>query len=97
MVYYQYITLLDITLERKGCEMKNYEGKFSIEIEGDKLVINEWQGETKSFPMSRIPCAEIADCLRWLSDEEIGELVSMVGKGRVARGARFARKMRWIN
>lgn len=77
--------------------MRNGRGKFSVEVEGDKLIIDEWQGETKIFSLRRIPKAEIADCLCWLEEDEIMELAAMIGKRRVARAISYAKEMDWIS
>ena len=72
-------------------------GKFTIKVENNKFVIDEWQGETKQFPLKRIPTAEIADCINWLSEEEKGKLKTMIGNRRYSHAVNFAKKMHWID
>ena len=78
-------------------ELANSKGKFTLTMENEKFIINEWQGETKEFSANRIPVSEIADCLTWLSAAELKKLETMIGKGRYQRARAYAVKMRWIS
>jgi hypothetical protein len=77
-------------------EIINNSGKFTITEEGGKIIINEWQGETKSFPAMKIPTNEVAACLQWLDKTQANTLRKMIGDGKFNNSVKYALKWRWI-
>lgn len=72
-------------------------GKFSIERDGENIIINEWQGETKTFTVDELPIEEIADCLSWMSVEEMEDFKDMINADDFEAAFDYAVKMDLIN
>ena len=77
-------------------EINNENGKFSIELDGNKLTINAWNGETKTYPLSKLPASAVGDCIQWMDVDEIKILRKMIGDQKTRSAINWAIKWRTI-
>ncbi|MEN6423301.1 MAG: hypothetical protein ABFD76_15280 [Smithella sp.] len=78
-------------------KINNENGKFSIELDGNKLTINAWNGDTKTYALGKIPTADIGDCICWMDVDEIKILRKMIGDQKTRSAINWAIKWRTID
>jgi len=78
-------------------EINNEKGKFSIELDGNKLIINAWNGETKKYPIGRLPASAVGDCIQWMDCGDVKNLRSMIGEEKTRSAIKWAEKWRTID
>jgi hypothetical protein len=78
-------------------EINNENGKFSIELDGKKLIINAWNGNTKTYPINKLPASAVGNCIMWMDVDEIKKLRKMIGDDKTRSAIMWAVKWQTID